>query len=228
MVLTPALILVLLLVSLLVCVALSLAWQPPLLPGVHDTPNKSPRQIVDETLREPGLALLVTSIAMSVALALMWRHDWQARGLFLALLAHVLITLAAIDWRTGWLPDSITQPGLWLGILGQLIAPVSTVGLHDAVLGAAVGYGLPLMLSSLFAIWKGDGAIGGGDLKLSALVGGWLGPHAVLFVWVAAPLGLVVAVLPVLGSGALSRRIVFGPWLAGAGLACLFFQPTGI
>jgi leader peptidase (prepilin peptidase)/N-methyltransferase len=156
-----------------------------------------------------------------VTLAVVWKFGWVPKGLHAAILAHALISLAAIDWRTRWLPDSLTQPVLWLGLLLQLPEMSAIVGADQGLIGAALGYALPLLASWLFMIARGKAAIGGGDIKLSAMVGAWLGPGAVLFIWAAAPLGLLLAFVPFSGVGRMARKVVFGPWLAGAALLWL-------
>jgi leader peptidase (prepilin peptidase) / N-methyltransferase len=208
------------------CVALAIAWQPPPSQPPQATPDPGPPDILSELRRRSRLTGFVLASALAVSLAMGWQSAWQPRALFQVAFAQVLIALAVIDWRTGWLPDSITQPALWLGLLVQLFAPRSSVGLENAVMGAMIGYMLPLSVSWLFSLFKGQAAIGGGDLKLSALMGAWLGSQAIWFIWFVAPLGLLLAVLPVSGISALQRKMVFGPWLAAGGLAWMLQLPS--
>jgi leader peptidase (prepilin peptidase) / N-methyltransferase len=131
--------------------------------------------------------------------------------------------LALIDARTTLLPDSLTLPLLWLGLLLAL-APVF-VPLRDAVIGAAAGY---LSLWSVFWIFKlltGKDGMGYGDFKLFAALGAWLG-------WQSLPLILLLSsvVGAAVGIGVLILRrqgrdlqLPFGPYLAAAGWIALIW-----
>lgn len=199
---------------------LAVGWIPPGAIG-DDGKRSSQPQLLADAFDRPGALALVGFANLLVTLAIVWKFGWVPKGLHAAILAHALIGLAIIDWRTRWLPDSLTQPVLWLGLLLQLPDMSTIVGADQGLIGAAVGYALPLLTSWLFIIARGKAAIGGGDIKLSAMVGAWLGPGAVLFIWAAAPLGLLMAFLPFSGVGRRARKVAFGPWLAGATLLWL-------
>jgi leader peptidase (prepilin peptidase) / N-methyltransferase len=136
-----------------------------------------------------------------------------------------LVALTGIDLDTQLLPDQLTLPLLWLGLLinvGGLFA-----SLPDAVIGAAVGY---LILWSVFWIFKlitGREGMGYGDFKLLAALGAWFG-------WQALPVLLLVSsvVGALIGIGMILFRdknrqtaIAFGPYLAAAGFVSLFAGP---
>lgn len=146
-----------------------------------------------------------------------WRFGMSPELLAALLLTWALIALAMIDAQTTLLPDDITLPLLWLGLLLAL-GPVFA-SLPDAVIGAAAGY---LSLWSVFWLFKlitGKDGMGYGDFKLFAALGAWLG-------WQALPACLLLASLIGtvygLASILLQRRdaqkpFPFGPFLAIAG-----------
>lgn len=141
-------------------------------------------------------------------------------------LCWALIALTAIDIEHQLLPDDITLPLLWAGLLFNL-GP-GDVAIADAVLGAAAGYLLLWSIYWLFRLLTGKEGMGYGDFKLLAALGAWLG-------WQALPLvillsSLVGAVVGMAGILLLKRGrdvpIPFGPYLAAAGwLALLWGEP---
>ena len=137
-----------------------------------------------------------------------------------------LIALAGIDFRTQLLPDSITLPLLWLGLMLALKALY--IPLHSAVIGAAVGYLSLWSVYWLFKLLTGKEGMGHGDFKLLAALGAWMGPVAIL------PIALVSSLLGALIGGGmmLARRhqsgvpMAFGPFIALAGLLWFLAGPA--
>ncbi|KDP83431.1 MULTISPECIES: prepilin peptidase [Cupriavidus] len=175
--------------------------------------------------------LVEAATALLTALAAVhFGPTWQA----LAAIAMIwaLIALTLIDADTQLLPDQITLPLLWLGLLlnlGGLFAPLA-----DAVTGAAAGYLLLWTVYWMFKLVRGKEGMGYGDFKLMGAMGAWFG-------WQALPalvlLSSVVALVFALANIALRRQdrdthFAFGPYIAGAGLLVLFFGsnvlPLGI
>ncbi|EJC0776175.1 prepilin peptidase [Escherichia coli] len=138
----------------------------------------------------------------------------------------MLLVLAVIDYRTYLLPDILTLPLVWLGLLFNL--QNGYVPLDQAVIGAISGY---LCLWSLYWIYRlstGNEAIGYGDFKLLSALGAWMG-------WMALPQILLQAagsgfIVTLLQRGhaqlMLNRPLAFGPWLALGG-ACHFLMILG-
>jgi leader peptidase (prepilin peptidase) / N-methyltransferase len=134
-----------------------------------------------------------------------------------------LIAATFIDFDTQLLPDSITLPLLWLGLLVNI--PTTFVELPSAVIGAAAGY---LSLWSVYWIFKlltGKEGMGFGDFKLLAAIGAWCGwqmlPLVILMSsMIGAAVGIVLIVLSRLGRNV---PIPFGPYLAAAGVVALFW-----
>ncbi len=168
-------------------------------------------------------AIEVISALLSLLVAVRYGFSWTT----LAALAYtwVLIVLSAIDLRTQLLPDSITLPGLWLGLL------VNTGGLftdlESAVLGAVIGY---LTLWSVYHLFKwqsGKEGIGYGDFKLLAMLGAWAGWQALLLIILLSSLaGAVVGIgLIVVKGRDRNIPISFGPYLAATGWIILLWGP---
>lgn len=165
-----------------------------------------------------------------------------ATGLLFALSAHLwgvslatlgacvliamLIALTGIDFDTQLLPDDLTFPLLWLGLLFNLWNTFTP--LPDAVIGAMAGY---LSLWSVFWVFKwitGKEGMGYGDFKLLAALGAWLGWHQLpAIIFLSAAVGSVVGIgLIVLARHGRHVPIPFGPYLAGAGILVLFLGDT--
>ena len=147
--------------------------------------------------------------------------DNPLRAVAAMLLYWILLALTVIDLDHRVLPDEITLPGLWLGLLINI--PGVLTSLRSAVLGAAVGYLSLWSLYHLFRLVTGKEGMGYGDFKLYALLGAWLGlARLPLVILVASALGSIV------GLGLIATRrlrsdtpIPFGPFLAAGGLVSL-------
>jgi leader peptidase (prepilin peptidase) / N-methyltransferase len=139
----------------------------------------------------------------------------------------LLLAMALIDLDTTLLPDTLTLPLIGLGLLGSL-AGWTGVALSDAVLGALVGYFSLWLLSTLYRLLRGVPGMAEGDFKMLAGLGALLGwkalPSIVLLSSaVGAAVGLALIVFRRHGRDV---PIPFGPYLAGGGLAALFFGDT--
>lgn len=149
--------------------------------------------------------------------AVVWHFgfDWQAgAGL---LLTWTLIALAGIDVRTQLLPDQMTLPLLWLGLLLSLL-PLF-VGSHASIVGASIGYLSLWSVYWLFKLATGKEGMGYGDFKLLAALGAWMGPFALLpVVLLSSLIGAIVGgtYLAVRGHDH-ATPIPFGPFIAAAG-----------
>ncbi|MDM8354618.1 prepilin peptidase [Pandoraea communis] len=138
----------------------------------------------------------------------------------------VLLALALIDSDTRLLPDALTLPLLWAGLLCSVAG--LTLPIDDAVLGAALGYGVMGMIAGAYRVLTGEHGLGGGDAKLVAACGAWLGwigvPLMLAFGAVAATLAF--AVLGLWRGRALREPLPFGPWLnLGALTSLLWGEP---
>lgn len=134
----------------------------------------------------------------------------------------LLVAMAMIDLDTKYLPDDLTYPLLWGGLLVAALG--WTIPLSAAVWGAIAGY-VPLwLIATGFAVLMKRQGMGGGDLKLLAALGAWLGWQAILpILLIASIVGLCVNVpRMVLGKHERHQQYPFGPFLAGAGLIVIF------
>lgn len=140
----------------------------------------------------------------------------------------VLAWLSAIDLRSRRLPDRIVLPTLWAGLVLNAISGAFTSA-GDAVLGAAAGYSTLWLVSAVYAIRGGDrAAFGGGDLKLAAAIGAWIGLEALPATLLVAFVSGTCAVLPglVRGRMVMTQAVPFGPALALGGIAALLTGPS--
>jgi len=155
-----------------------------------------------------------------------WKWGVTADVLWVWALLGVLLALTFIDFDTHLLPDNLTLPLIWLGLLANLFGVF--VPLEEAVLGAVAGYLSLWSVYHLFKLLTGKEGMGFGDFKLLAALGAWLGWKMLLpIVLVASLAGAVFGIALVLLRGqARSKPIPFGPWLALGGVVSLFWGPT--
>lgn len=160
---------------------------------------------------------IVELLSALCSAAVMWKFGlgWQAgAGL---LLTWTLIALAGIDVRTQLLPDQMTLPLLWLGLVLSLF-PLF-IGSSAAIQGAAIGYLALWSVYWLFKLSTGKEGMGYGDFKLLAALGAWMGTAALLpIVLLSSLIGAVVggAFLAIKGQDR-ATPIPFGPFIAAAG-----------
>jgi len=149
---------------------------------------------------------------------------WPAVGALL--LVWALLALTAIDFDTQLLPDDITLPLLWTGLLFNLFGVFT--GLSSAVLGAVIGYLALWSVYWLFKLTTGKEGMGYGDFKLLAAMGAWLGWQMLpLIILLSSLVGAVVGITMIVAlKHGRNIPIPFGPYLAGGGLIALFWGPT--
>ena len=152
-----------------------------------------------------------------------WRFGATPLALAWCLFSAVLIALALIDWDTTVLPDALTLPLLWAGLVAAAAGWLPGLNAAASLGGAAVGYLSLWSVYWLFKIITGKEGMGYGDFKLLAALGAWLGWQAVLpIVLVASMSGAVVGVaMKVKGSLREGRFVPFGPFLVLGGLAVM-------
>lgn len=159
--------------------------------------------------RYPLVELLTAALFGVVA----WQYGWSFVTLAGLVFTAMLVALTFIDADTQYLPDQITLPLLWLGLLFNLSDGL--VPLASAVWGAVLGYMSLWLLCYLYKLATGKIGMGGGDFKLLAALGAWLGAGTLpVIVLLAAVLGIIVALLMRVAKG---QQFAFGPSLAVAG-----------
>ncbi|MDD5387974.1 MAG: A24 family peptidase [Gallionellaceae bacterium] len=150
-----------------------------------------------------------------------WGATWATPAICLLLAS--LIALAFIDLDTRLLPDNITLPLAWAGLLFNLEGGL--VPLPEAVIGAIAGYLSLWSVYHLFKLITGKEGMGFGDFKLLAALGAWLGWKLLLPILLAASFsGAIVGISLILFAGHdRAKPIPFGPWLVLGGLIALFW-----
>ncbi len=173
------------------------------------------------SLRYPVVELL--SGALSALLV--WRFGSGLAGLATLVFVWLLIAMSFIDLDTQLLPDDLTLPLLWLGLLINLDG--TFVPLQEAVIGAAAGYLSLWSIYWLFKLVTGKEGMGHGDFKLLAALGAWLGWKMLpVIILLSSAVGAMVGIgLIVLARRGRDIPIPFGPYLAAAGLLALLFGP---
>jgi leader peptidase (prepilin peptidase)/N-methyltransferase len=166
---------------------------------------------------------IVEAATAALSVLVVWHLGVGWETLAALLLTWGLVALAAIDLDTLLLPDAITLPLLWLGLLASLAGWFTDS--HAAILGAALGYLFLWAVFHLFRLATGKEGMGQGDFKLFALFGAWLG-------WQALPQILLLSALAgaLVGISLVALRghdrqvpIPFGPYLAAAGWVSLLW-----
>ena len=158
-----------------------------------------------------------------------WTWGPTATGLAWCGFAAALLSLALIDWDTTLLPDDITLPLLWAGLIGSSLHWTG-VPLIAAVWGAVAGYLSLWTIYWLFKLITGKEGMGYGDFKLFAALGAWFGWEALVpMILMASVIGALVGIALKFSSGLREGGYIpFGPFLAGAGLTAMVFGPNAI
>jgi leader peptidase (prepilin peptidase) / N-methyltransferase len=204
------------------CQAPILAWQNVPVVSWVLLGGKCARCGASIPIRYPLVELLTA--VFSIAVVALFGFTWF--GLAALVFTWIMLALLFIDYDTQLLPDQLTLPLLWLGLLTNVFGGLTDP--ESAIIGATAGY---LFLWSTYWVFKlitGKEGMGYGDFKLLAAIGAWLGwqvlPAAVL---IAALVGLIyAAITSMTGRREAAAPIPFGPFLAVAGWVCLVARDT--
>jgi leader peptidase (prepilin peptidase) / N-methyltransferase len=152
----------------------------------------------------------------------------SAAGAWCAFSAAVL-ALALIDWDTTLLPDDITLPLLWAGLIGASLG-LTSVALTTAFWGVVAGYLSLWAIYWAFKLVTGKEGMGYGDFKLFAALGAWFGWQALVpIILMASVIGAVIGIALKFSTGLREGGYVpFGPFLAISGLTAMIFGPQAI
>jgi len=169
--------------------------------------------------RYPAVELLGAALAV----AAIWRFGptWQAVAA--CVLLWTLVALTFIDFDSQLLPDNLTLPLLWAGLLANMFDLF--VPLKTAVIGAVAGYLSLWVVYWLFKLIRGKEGMGYGDFKLLAALGAWLGWQMLpLIVLLSSVVGATIGIMLIVFRGREHGvPLAFGPYLAIAGAIALFF-----
>jgi leader peptidase (prepilin peptidase)/N-methyltransferase len=158
-------------------------------------------------------------------------HRWGATPEAAAwcLFSAAIVALAFIDWDTTLLPDDITLPLLWAGLIAAALR-FTPLPLTQALWGAVAGYLSLWLIYHAFRLLTGKQGMGYGDFKLFAALGAWFGWQALVpIILMASVIGAIIGIAMKLSSGLREGGYVpFGPFLAAAGLTAMVFGPSSI
>lgn len=171
------------------------------------------------SMRYPLIEALTGALIGLVA----YKFGYTYSALFAFIYVFALVTLTFIDFDTQLLPDDITLPLLWLGLIFNL--NTGFTDLKSAVLGAIFGYLILWSVYWLFKLVTGKEGMGYGDFKLLGAIGAWFGwqllPAVILL---SSVVGAVIGIGMIMFRGKTGNTAIpFGPFLALGGIAALFF-----
>jgi leader peptidase (prepilin peptidase)/N-methyltransferase len=173
------------------------------------------------SLRYPIVELLSGFLSAYAA----WHFGYGLAAVAAIVFIWAMIALTYIDFDTQFLPDDITLPLLWLGLIFNMFNTFTT--LNYAVAGAIAGYLVLWGVYWLFKLFTGKEGMGYGDFKLLAAIGAWLGwPMLPLVIMLSSVVGAVVGItLIIVTKRGRNIPIPFGPYLAGGAMIALFWGP---
>jgi leader peptidase (prepilin peptidase) / N-methyltransferase len=158
------------------------------------------------------------------------RWGWTITTAAWCIFCATLVALTCIDWDTTLLPDDMTLPLVWLGLIVAALRWNPLVTLPDALWGAVAGYLSLWLVYWAFKLVTGKEGMGYGDFKLFAALGAWFGWQALIpIILMASVIGAIVGIGMKLASSLREGGYIpFGPFLAGAGFTALIFGPQTI
>ena len=174
------------------------------------------------SLQYPVVEILMAVLSMAVFAK--FGLSVAAAGYFIFCAA--LLAIIYIDIHLQIIPDVISLPGIVLGFLFSLVNPY--VSWSDSLIGIFAGGGVLYAIALLYFIWRKQDGMGGGDIKLLAMLGAFLGWQSLPFIFFASSLsGSIVGIAAMLIQKKGGKtKIPFGPFLSLAGLVYLFYAPT--
>jgi leader peptidase (prepilin peptidase)/N-methyltransferase len=177
------------------------------------------------SVRYPIVELFTAALSAAVA----WKfgvHWYTAAALFFT---WMLIAMSVIDFDTTLLPDNMTLPLLWVGLLLSIVGTAPSIGLpvdmKSSIIGAVAGYLSLWSVYHLFKLLTGKEGMGYGDFKLFGALGAWLGWQSLpLIILLSAFTGALVGIALIVVRGRdRNIPIPFGPYLAAAGWIALMW-----
>jgi leader peptidase (prepilin peptidase) / N-methyltransferase len=178
------------------------------------------------SLRYPTVELVTGALFFFCAA----RFGWSLTTVVWCAFCAAIVALACIDWDTTLLPDDLTLPLLWLGLIVAALRWNPATTLPDALWGAVAGYLSLWAVYWAFKLVTGKEGMGYGDFKLFAALGAWFGWQALVpIILMSSVIGAIVGIAMKFSSGLREGGYIpFGPFLVGAGLTALVFGPQSI
>ena len=152
----------------------------------------------------------------------LWRHGPSLEAAWIYAFLAILLTIACIDWRHQIIPDVLSIGGTVLGVAGAFVClPVKPA---DSVIGAVAGSGLLVGIAALYKLIRKVDGLGGGDVKLMAMIGAFLGYQMVFPVlFLASFLGSLYGLYLIRSGGDGKTAVAFGSFLAPSAAVIFFF-----
>jgi leader peptidase (prepilin peptidase) / N-methyltransferase len=177
------------------------------------------------SLRYPTIELITGSLFFYC----IWRWGATPTGFAWCGFSAALLTLSMIDWDTTLLPDDITLPLLWAGLLLAALK-ITNINLESAIWGAAIGYFSLWLIYWIFKLITGKEGMGYGDFKLFAALGAWFGWQALIpIILMASVIGAIIGIALKFSSKLREGGYIpFGPFLGLAGFSAMFFGSQAI
>jgi len=177
------------------------------------------------SIRYPLVELVTGALFVFCA----WHWGLNASGLAWCGFSAALVTLALIDWDTTLLPDDLTLPLVWAGLVAAALQWIP-VSLNASLWGAVAGYLSLWLVYWGFKLVTGKEGMGYGDFKLFAALGAWFGWQTLIpMILLASVIGAVIGIAMKFTSGLREGGYIpFGPFLAGAGLTALLWGPANL
>ena len=167
---------------------------------------------------------LIELITLCLSIIIVLKFGLSDKTIPALILTWVLIAASGIDYKHYILPDNLTMPTLWLGLIFNLNN--TFISIHLAVISAVIGYSLFWLIAKAYLLTTKTEGIGYGDFKLYALFGAWIGvfmlPQMII---ISSILALIIAVISKLASGRslMKNHIPYGPFIAIAGYIALIY-----
>jgi len=167
----------------------------------------------------------VEAITGLLSLALFIRYGLSLQYLLILLFAATLVTISFIDLDHQIIPDVLSIPGIVAGLAAAFIP--GNVSWFDSIIGIIGGGGTLFLVGLIYEKLTGKQGMGGGDVKLLAMIGAWMGWRSLPFVLLVSSLtGAIIGSVFLLAAGKGYRvRIPFGPFLSLGALFYIFFGP---
>jgi leader peptidase (prepilin peptidase)/N-methyltransferase len=168
---------------------------------------------------------LVELVSGLFAVAVFARYDFSWESLFLYSLVAALLVITFIDIDHQIIPDVITYPGIGVGFVASFV--LGNITYIESLIGILLGGGILLLVAWGYHLLTKREGMGGGDIKLLAMIGAFLGWKGVIFtIFAGSAIGTAAGVVVALRSGGGRKlAIPFGPFLSLAALLYLFFGP---